>query len=147
MWLPVHRALPNQDTLPPPLHHLQMTAFLHRTGNVDRPWNMKKMTNLIHLLNIAWRPRSLFLIFHFQRVQTDKCVFPRIQGTRSFLTLCTTALGYPDAQFCQSGLQTFPSGHLRWTRTRGGLLGRHPRTRHGYQTTCRKHGTVALDKE
>src|SRR6266403_193247 len=86
MWLPVHRALPNQDTLPP-LHPLQMTAFLHRTGNVDRAWNMKKMTNLIHLLNIAWRPRSLFLIFHFQRVQTDKCVFPRIQGTRSFLTL------------------------------------------------------------
>jgi hypothetical protein len=33
----VHRALPNQDTRPPSLHHLQMTAFLHRTENEERP--------------------------------------------------------------------------------------------------------------
>ena len=37
IWPQGHRAPPNQETLPPSLHLLQMTVSLHRTGNEERP--------------------------------------------------------------------------------------------------------------
>lgn len=70
----VHPARPSRDTLPPPPHHIRMTDFLPKIVNEDRLWNMKKKMNPMPSSSIASRPPSRSLIFHSQRVQTDKCV-------------------------------------------------------------------------
>ena len=69
-----HQVRPSRGTLPPRPHHIRTTVFLPKTGNEDRLWNTKKKMNPMPSSSIASRPRSRSLIFHFQRVQTDKCV-------------------------------------------------------------------------
>jgi hypothetical protein len=68
-----HQAQLSQDTLRPHLHQLRTMVFLPKTEN-EELWNMKKMTNPMPSSSTALRPRSRFLIFRFQRAQTDKCV-------------------------------------------------------------------------
>jgi len=101
----VHQVQPSRDTLPPPPHLIRTTVFLPKTGNGGRPWNTKKKMNPMPSSSIASRPRSRSLIFHSQRVQTDKCVFGTCAHTNHPHSYSHfTALGYSYAQFRQSGL-------------------------------------------